>query len=276
MLLQEYNFEMMKNTTIQLESRTPASSPVRVPQVERNMEHIVKSIGHYGFYGFSATFDFGEALSSGKEAGVEVGDVGSGGDGEPVRILLVHPGDIRHIITTLSKRRRNYLRGRPIHFYLLESTVEIKARDILLLEVLNDFEVPIRQRANIFLEIYGNVKVQDRTNRYIEQLGYQLVDLVAHGQGRQEDVIDLSSLKYRETDELENVFKSYSRSNVFDIDSLWNQWLRAYYAERYDSRKSLADWDWQYSIRETASIVHLKLFKDWRMTYVLFVLNSFS
>ena len=226
------------------------------------MSQIVKSIGHYGFYGLSATFDFGEALSR--------VDPGIQGDSEesdqPIRILLVHPGDVRHIITTLSKRRRHSIRRRPIHFYLLENTVEIIARNILLLEILNDFEVPVRQRANIFLEIYGNIKVQDRTSRYIEQLGYQLIDLVAHGRGRQEDVIDLSLLKYREKDELENVYRSYSRRNTFDIDSLWDQRLRAYYAERYDSRKSLADWDWQYSVRGSASIVHCKLFKDWRMT----------
>lgn len=94
--------------------------------------------------------------------------------------------------------------------------------------------------------------------------------MVAHGKGRQEDFMDLSSLKYREKDEIENVFKSYARTFPFDIDTLWDQRLRAYYAERYDSRKALVDWDWQYSVRGTASIVHNKLFKDWRLRGIAF------
>ena len=91
--------------------------------------------------------------------------------------------------------------------------------------------------------------MQDRTNRYIEQLGYQLRDLAAHNRGRQEDVVDLSLLKYRERDELEAVFKSYSRTTNFDMNGYWDTRLRAYYAERYDFRKALADWDWQYSLK---------------------------
>jgi dynein assembly factor 3 len=138
------------------------------------------------------------------------------------------------------------------------------------MEVVNDFEVPIRQRANIFLEIHGNVKVQDRTCRYIEQLGHQLRELVAHGRGRLEDLVDLSLLKYREKDELETVFKGYSRSVPFDIESLWDMRLRGFYKERYDSRKALADWDWHYSVKDVASIVHVKLYKDWRLRGVAY------
>ena len=100
------------------------------------------------------------------------------------------------------------------------------------------------------------MKVQDRTNRYIEQLGHQLRDLAAHGKGRQEDVIDLGLLKYREKDELETVFKSYSRAVNFDMNGYWDTRLRAYYAERYDSRKALADWDWQYSVKVCTALIH--------------------
>jgi dynein assembly factor 3, axonemal len=222
----------------------------------------MESLGHYGFWGLSATFDFCELLDN-------AGALESGTD-EPIRILLVQPGDIRHILTTISRRRRLLSSRRPIHFYLLESLVEIIGRDLLLLECINDFEVPIRQRANIFLEIFGNVKVQDRTCRYVEQLGYQLRELVAHSTGRLEDLVDLSLLKYRDKDELETVFKGYSRSVPFDIETLWDTRLRGYYKERYDSRKALADWDWHYSIKEVASIVHVKLYKDWRLRGVAF------
>ncbi len=185
---------------------------------------------------------------------------------ETIRILLVHPGDIRHVIATLSRRLRLKREGRPlpnVHIYILESPLEVLARDIILWEAFVDFEIPIRQRANTFLEIYGNAKVQDRTSRYLDQLGNKLRDLVVKNASTL-NLIDLSLLKYRERDELENVFKTYSRRTAFDTDGLRNQRMRGFYAERYDNRRALYDWDWQYALHDNASIIHIKLFRDWR------------
>lgn len=186
------------------------------------------SIGFHGFYGLSAAFDFTEAI----EASVRTVAVVD----EPLRILLVGPGDVRHMLATVSRRRRHRTkdimkckeskRMRPIHFYFIETPIEVLARNILLLELANDYEVPIRQRASTFLEIFGNCRVQDRTAKYIEQLGQQLRSLVTAGTGRLEDLIDLSLLKYRERDNLENAFKSYSRATSFDVDSLRDHRLR--------------------------------------------------
>ena len=67
---------------------------------------------------------------------------------------------------------------RPIHFYLMETPVEVIGRELMLLEILFDFEVPIRQRAGVFLEVYGNALVQERTSRYLERLGYEMRDLI--------------------------------------------------------------------------------------------------
>lgn len=211
---------------------------------------IVTSIGHHGFWGYSSTFDFLSVL----ESFVDDSD-------EPLSILLVDPGDIRHIISTITRRRRSKnikCRTRPIHFYLLEyPSVEPLARQILLLEVINDFgwsnfinhiyntnsdsrilaEIPLRQRATVFLEIFGNIKVQDRTSKYIEQLGNQLRSLVTDGTGRLEAIVDLSLLRFKEKDALESIFRSYARSTSFDIDKLWYHRCQGHYGDRYDSRK---------------------------------------
>jgi dynein assembly factor 3, axonemal len=186
------------------------------------------SIGFHGFYGLSAAFDFTEAI----EASIKTVAVVD----EPLRILLVGPGDVRHIIATVSRRRRHRAkdimkckenkRMRPIHFYFIETPIEVVARNVLLLELVNDYEVPIRQRASIFLEIFGNCRVQDRTAKYIEQLGQQLRSLVTTGAGRLEGLIDLSLLRYRARDDLENAFKSYSKATSFDVDSLRDHRLR--------------------------------------------------
>jgi dynein assembly factor 3 len=181
---------------------------------------VVQAIGHYGTHGFSASFDFLDAVEHSSTPA---------DNSEPLRILLVHPGDIRHMITTVSRRRRHNgpeSQLRPVHFYVLENPIEILARELLLLEVLNDYEVPIRQRANVFLEIFGNCKVQDRTSRYIEQLGHLLRKLVTNGTGKLEDIVDLSLLRYRERDELEAVFKRYSRAVPFDMINLRDHRMR--------------------------------------------------
>lgn len=265
------------------------------PSLSGSME-ILKSIGHHGLWGYSPTFDMQEAFLNTRsklsvaESSTSSSSSSSGeedDDNRPLNILLVNPGDIRHIISTISRRRRHILNRndknkattgesqlRPINFYLLESPAEVLARDILLLEVLHDYEVPIRQRATVFLEIFGNFQVQERTARYIEQLGHQLRSLVCDSSGRLEDIIDLSCLKYRDRDALETAFKSYSRSFPYDAVSLRDHRLRGLYAERYDSRAALVDWDYHSTIKPSASIVHIKQFKEWRMSGIGFEFND--
>jgi dynein assembly factor 3 len=226
-------------------------------------QSIGATIGYHGFWGFSSSFDWLDAISR-TDASID----------KPIKILLVAPGDIRHVLTTVAKRRRHsgkQVKLPPIHFYVIEPQLEILARDILLLEMLSDYEVPIRQRATIFLETFGNLKVQERTSRYIEQLGYQLRSLITDNTGRLEGIIDLSQMKYRERDELELIFRSYSRDVPCDMASLFDHRLRGYYADRYDSRRAVADWDYYQVFKETsASIVHIRQFRDWRLSGVAF------
>ena len=166
--------------------------------------HIASSIGHYGMHGYSATFDCVEAIDKAREkmepTTTTMDDNDHKNEPEPLKILLVGPGDIRHILSTISRRKRHQKgqKSRPLHFYLIENPIEILAREMLMLELLMDFEVPIRQRASIFLEIYGNCKLQDRTARYVEQLGHELRFLIADGKGRMEDLIDLSIIRSQE------------------------------------------------------------------------------
>jgi dynein assembly factor 3 len=261
---------------------------------------MVAAIGHHGFWGASSTFDFIEAILNVSDGDHVTFD--ANGELEPLRVLLVHPGDIRHILTTLCRRRRHMYkpdgstmnrRLRPIEFYLLEHPIEVLARDVLLLEVLFDFEVPIRQRAAVFLEIYGNALVQDRTSRYIERLGAELRELVIHGTGRQEGFTDLSLLKYRERDALEGIFAGYRRPRPsaakdsegeapvaaartdFDMQTLREHRLRGWYAERYDHRKAIADQDYHYIFKDTcADIIHIRQYKDWRLGGCAFELGD--
>lgn len=231
------------------------------PQVADQM---VSAIGLHGSYGISSSFDFLEALDVSSASSLKDGE-----QEEPLRILLVHPGDIRHILTTLARRRRHAVkesdRLRPIHFYLLEHPIEMLGRDLLTLEIIFDFEVPIRQRAAVFLEVFGNCFVQERTARYIERLGHEMRDLINDQSGRLEDIVDLNLLKYSQRDQLETVFRSYARVNDFDMSEYRDHRLRGFYTDRYDQRKALVDYDYYQTLKHYSSIIHIRQFRDWRL-----------
>lgn len=227
---------------------------------ESSQAYLAKTAGLHGHWGLSSTFDFGEALSK-----VCAGEAVQ----SPLRVLLVHPNDIRHIITTLCRLNRTRAIGGvslpEIHFYLLENPMDLLARDLLLLELFLDFEVPIRQRANLFLEVYGNLKVQGRTSTYMESLAQRLRQFMAKGtDSSPERILDLSLLNHRQRDELEDSFKLYDRTVPAEIDDYYDHRKRGLYAERYDSRKALNDWDYQNAIRCKASIIHVRQYKEWR------------
>ena len=226
---------------------------------------LAKSIGLHGQWGFSATFDFVEAICKVRSNNIAAQS--------KIRLLLLHPGDIRHIMCTISRIHRHFPNPstRPeIEIYILEHPIELLARDLLLLELLFDFEVPIRQRANIFLEIYGNLKVQRRTNNYIDQLGKRLEALLAKGSGVLENLVDFSMLNYRDRDELEKAVKAFDRSTVFDMDNYFDHRKRGLYEDRYDSRKAIFDWDYHSGLKKKASIIHVKQYKQWRDTGIAF------
>ena len=153
-----------------------------------------------------------------------------------MNVLLVEPGDIRHILFTIAKRRRHFQKKSisiTIHFYLLETPLEIIGRDFLLLQLICDNELPIRQKANTFLEVYGNCRLQKRTAKYVEILANRLkllMKVVANRKGNSpnllEDVIDFSLLRYRERDELENIFGNFAQSLPSKFDALLDQRYR--------------------------------------------------
>lgn len=181
------------------------------------VDSIAKSIGHHGHWGFSSGFDFIEVLLKNR--------LKTNNTTEPIRILLINPGDIRHILLTISRKRRHYSKINeipPIHFYLFESNMEILTREILLLQIITDYEIPIRQRSNVYLETFGNLKVQKRTSEYIESLSKQLISLSATGIGRLDHVLNFELFNYRDKDRFERALYAYSNTVEIDIDKLYD------------------------------------------------------
>lgn len=227
----------------------------------------MKSIGRHGQWGFSVSMDMLAVLPS--------KDWDNFPEEQVIRVLLVNPGDIRHILCTMSRRLRHRKNGKNIqvHFYIMEHPLEVLARDLLMLELITDFEVPIRQRATIFLEVYGNLKVQTRTNRYLEELSSRARRLLSSKNDGclLNSILDFSALRYREKDLLETAFKSYDYNVKMEgMDGWFDHRKRGLYEERYDTRNSLFDWDYHSAIKSRASIIHIKQFKTWRDTGIAF------
>eukprot|EP01035_Chromulina_nebulosa_P038065 gene38065-51415_t len=258
---------------------------------------LAKTMGLHSHWGLSAAFDVLETRINGElrklflplpkttvnsfHSSIPESKVTS----SVLRVLLIEPGDIRHILFTIARRRRFRLPDGsliPIHFYLLESPLEVLGRDLLQLQLICDNEMPIRQKANTFLEVFGNCKVQKRTAFYVEVLGNRLKLLMKHmdtttssttttggkdnvvegiSDNILDEIVDLSLLRYRERDELENVFSNYSKSSVFKLDALLDQRFRSLYEDRFDNRKALYDWDYHATLKTAASIIHIKQYK---------------
>jgi len=96
-------------------------------------------------------------------------------------VLLASPGDVRHVLKTIAARRLRGGAKETVTFLVHESSVELVARHLLLLRVAFDWELPLRQRAAVWLELFGNALVQERTETYVSRLAAELLDLASGG-----------------------------------------------------------------------------------------------
>eukprot|EP01039_Chlorochromonas_danica_P005549 gene5549-6111_t len=232
---------------------------------------LAKTLGLHGHWGLSSPFDFVEALNTLWKKEEKKTTDSAQQTSSPLHILLIHPNDIRHIVHTIARLNQHHQVTFPeIHFYLLENPMEVLTRDLLLLEVFLDFELPIRQRANLFLEVYGNLFIQRRTSLYLENLAQRLRHFLAKVTDIFCHILDLSLLNHRQRDELEACLKQYDRSEVVSMNDYFDHRKRGLYEDRYDSRKALVDWDYHQSIRPKASIIHIKQYKEWRETGIAY------
>jgi len=178
--------------------------------------------------------------------------------------------------------------------------MEALAKDMLLLNLFCDSSIPIRQRAIQFLEVFGNVLLQGKTEQWLEDSGFSLRSWICEDCGsfvskRFDDLVDISLLKFRERDELEQIFQSWCTKTNYDVQTLLDYRLRNFYSDRYDrlefivigllafvllltialySRTCVLDWDYQMKVKELASIIHVKQYRDWRLKGVAFEYGS--
>lgn len=236
-------------------------------------------MGTVNMWGFSPAYDVCSGLTEWKKEG-KTSVISGANDGEhiiraqPINVLLAGPGDVRHVLAMIARRRRwePASKHRPVHIYIFEKAIETLSRALLLIQVALDADLPLRQRCNLFLEIFGNSRVQERTSAYIEDQAKLLVDFVYNDRGPLAGLIDLSHLKLRTHDDLIDSFQSWFQRVTFDVDTLRDHRLRHYYEVRYDYRDNLIDWDYTMKLKkiENADVIHIRQYRDWRNSGVAF------
>ena len=151
----------------------------------------LKGAGAIRFWGFSPAVDL---LAHGGEAAED------GEDAQPLRALLLCPSDVRHLMQTLTAAvlgPESKSGSRAVEFTVYEEAPEALARHLLLLAIALDMEVPRRERAELFLEVYANAMLREKTSSYVASRAQALRRLLAQEEGPLAPLIDVSLLKMR-------------------------------------------------------------------------------
>ena len=122
-------------------------------------------------------------------------------------------GDIRHLLKSVSDiLPLAQDRQMTIHIYYHERAKENLARLALFLTLICETGISMRERMEIFLDLYGNTLIRDKTASYLEECAKELIQLVTEdvkGKSVISDLVDFSTLKFRDRDDIEDIFSSY-------------------------------------------------------------------
>lgn len=185
-------------------------------------------------------------------------------------MLITGGADVRHILKTLAKQRCS-APGRRFRFYVHESVHEVMARHLLFLQIINNTAIPIRERMELFLSLHGNSMVREKDNLYVAEIAKELIELMTEESLHPlTNAIDLSHLKHKDRDILQDVFKSWLEDVPFDVEALRENRCRGYYRDRYDHRKNMFDFDYQSHIKPKAGIINWFHYKEFCFTGVAF------
>lgn len=161
-----------------------------------------------------------------------------------INILITGSSDCRHILLTLSKQHLNT--DVNINFYVVETCLEVIARQLLLLIIAFQPHIALGldQKIKIFMEIYGNILLQPNVAKYLSSAAFELLNMVTNFEYFKEKLPCVKlDITYKERDYLETLLKFWKSKEEFSIVECWNKRLRQFLGVRYDSRIGVFDWD---------------------------------
>ncbi|KAJ3098611.1 Dynein assembly factor 3, axonemal [Physocladia obscura] len=177
--------------------------------------------------------------------------------------------DARHIIKTIAHLGRHTSFTGNVNFYVYEEQAPILARTMLLLSIFldQDHEASDSEQAQLFLEIYGNVFLREKSSEIMKELSTKLLRLLCDSTGSLVSLLNFSALRFRDRDDLEVVFKFWRDDirKTFDIGKLWEMRLRRLHGTRYDVRENMCDWDYHMKLlKQEVTIIHKTEYLRWR------------
>ncbi|CAF0883824.1 unnamed protein product [Adineta ricciae] len=195
---------------------------------------------------------------------------------QPIRLLLLGSGDIRHVLHTLA------FTTSPIHIYMLESQLEVYARHLLFLQLVftSIDQIGLQEKCEHYLELFANLHINTHTEQYLKEAATQLIQHVTNINGQfqlaSNVTIDVSLLKYKEKDFLEGIFQFWRAppaKQPFPAELAWDGRVRQYLA-RYDTRRNAFDWDLHMKLAERGfKRLNAQEYGDWREKGLAFHLN---
>ncbi|XP_014279744.1 dynein axonemal assembly factor 3 isoform X1 [Halyomorpha halys] len=194
---------------------------------------------------------------------------------QTINVLLIGSTDGRHILKTMSALRRHSVDDCEVNFFVMDLTSEFVARQLLLFTIALEPEdrLGIQEKARLWMEIYGNTLLRPVTAKYLMSKAVQMIHVVTNKnyQKKRLPLVDLDFLKYKEVDQLENIFKYWIR-NRYSLAKIWDNNLRKSLGTRYDAREGVFDWDYNMKLHEIdgGTRVCVNEYKFWRKTGIAY------
>lgn len=194
---------------------------------------------------------------------------------ESINILIIGDG-LGCLIKTLSRMYRHETLN--LNIYVVCSFPESLVRGLLLLSLLNDFHssTGILEKAEIFLEIFGNTFLRASTSLFVETQAADMLDDIASSKQpiKSVPIVSTAFLKQREIDEICQVLLFLKNKEcAYDASKAWENALRSFYGVRYDSRKNLFDYNYNMKLSQYP-IINLRKYLEWCETGVAFKLRK--
>uniref|UniRef100_A0A7S2TRF5 Dynein assembly factor 3, axonemal n=1 Tax=Lotharella oceanica TaxID=641309 RepID=A0A7S2TRF5_9EUKA len=208
-------------------------------------------IGQHQMWGFSPSFDPLKYLSEKTKQKKEI------------NVLLINPGDIRHLLETLHEIE-NAKEVAKVNVYIWEDTLECIAREMILTRIATDQSLSTEARIQTFLEAYGNIEIHKKTSENLSTYAKQIYKDMAKDAEKVAPIFNLSRLKFKERDEIEDVLKFVSSETKFNAKELWDNRSRHYLGARYDALGNIVDWDYSMRMKDYAPIIHKLHYRRWR------------
>ncbi|KAM9837955.1 dynein axonemal assembly factor 3 [Aulostomus maculatus] len=219
-----------------------------------------------------------------------------------VNVLLVGSADPRHILKTIAGLGDED----SLHVWLIESSMEVVARQLLLLylALIPQESMGLNEKTEVFLEVFGNSEIRSQTEKTLKHVASNLIlyvtdaqettthsclntsllkvvksaDLTAQVHHKVICLKMLMFLKFKERDELARIFSFWIKPDSSAPPSMYKVWdyrVRQHLGTRYDSKTGCFDWDLTMKLHDKGSgVINKQQYVRWRERGVAFEMRE--